>query len=79
MRMRVKRSATEFVVTTSEGLRVAISALKTVDSAVKFNSRGMPVFYKGELVAWTVALPASTSPIDRPVPCRVSVVCSLTE
>ena len=46
--VRVEKSATQYVITTSDGLKIAISAKKTVDSSVKFNSRGMPVFYRGD-------------------------------
>jgi hypothetical protein len=46
--VRVEKGATQYIITTSDGLRIAISALKTVDSSVKFNSRGMPVFYQGD-------------------------------
>lgn len=47
--VKVERDSTKFIVTTSEGLRVEIGARKTVDSDVKFNSRGMPVFYPGDI------------------------------
>ncbi len=46
--VRVDKSSTQYIITTSDGLKIAISANKVVDSTVKFNSRGMPVFYQGD-------------------------------
>jgi CshA-type fibril repeat protein len=47
--VKVEKTATEFVVSTSDGLRVVIAARKKTDNPKSFNSRGMPIFSAGDL------------------------------
>jgi hypothetical protein len=47
--VKVEKSPTEFVITTSDGLRVVIAARKKTDNPDSFNSRGMPIFTAGDL------------------------------
>jgi hypothetical protein len=47
--IKVEKTATEFVVTTSDGLRVVIAARKKTADPNSFNSRGMPIFTAGDL------------------------------
>jgi hypothetical protein len=46
--VKVEKTATDFVVSTSDGLRVVIAARKKTDDPKSFNSRGMPIFTAGD-------------------------------
>lgn len=48
--VKTEKSATAFIITTSDGLRIEIAAKTNVGKTARFNSRGMPIFEHDDLI-----------------------------
>jgi CshA-type fibril repeat protein len=49
--VRTEKSASAFIITTSEGLRIEIAAKTNANKSARFNSRGMPLFEHDDLIS----------------------------
>jgi len=48
--VKTEKSATAFIITTSDGLRIEIAAKTNAGKSARFNSRGMPIFEHDDLI-----------------------------